>query len=314
MPAQDWDVPQDFSTVNNSLRATPRKVVAHVQLHEICHWAHNKGQERTTNKAEVIETARSSFAQLRTAATAVPLTRKVDMFGREATVQRALLTVTMHQHEHLGQTITYARSVGVTPPWTASEQASERAHSIGDSPMTQAERQRVTRYLAETGAELLHRTRHLSPLQLDYRPAAHRWSVAEIVEHIIIVEGLILRGIDVALQRPSDSASAWQGRDDALILELRNRAHSLQGPEIVLPKPEWEHADLFRRFEVVRQRTQAFAATTTANLRSHCSPHPVYGQIDCYQWLLVIGAHCERHLAQCEEVMAAPRFPRTGNI
>jgi uncharacterized damage-inducible protein DinB len=89
-------------------------------------------EKRTTKKAEVIETARASFAQLRTAATAVPLNRKVDLFGHEATAQRVLLTVTMHQHEHLGQTITCARSVGVTPPWTASEQASERAHQKGN--------------------------------------------------------------------------------------------------------------------------------------------------------------------------------------
>lgn len=89
-------------------------------------------EKRTTNKVEVIETARGSFAQLRTAATAVPLNRNVDLFGHEATAQRVLVTVTMHEHEHLGQTITCAHSVGVTPPWTASEQASERAHKQGN--------------------------------------------------------------------------------------------------------------------------------------------------------------------------------------
>lgn len=38
-PAKDWDVPQDFSLMNNSLRATPRKIVVHVLIHEIRHWA-----------------------------------------------------------------------------------------------------------------------------------------------------------------------------------------------------------------------------------------------------------------------------------
>jgi uncharacterized damage-inducible protein DinB len=38
-PAQDWDVPQDFSLMNNFLRATPRKLVVHVLMHEIRHWA-----------------------------------------------------------------------------------------------------------------------------------------------------------------------------------------------------------------------------------------------------------------------------------
>ena len=38
-PAQDWDVPQEFSFMNNSLRATPKKLVVHVLMHEIRHWA-----------------------------------------------------------------------------------------------------------------------------------------------------------------------------------------------------------------------------------------------------------------------------------
>src|SRR5215470_612048 len=29
-PSQDWDTPQDFTIVNHSLRATPRKIVIHV--------------------------------------------------------------------------------------------------------------------------------------------------------------------------------------------------------------------------------------------------------------------------------------------
>jgi len=38
-PAQEWDVPQDFKLLNNSLRATPRKIVVHILMHEIRHWA-----------------------------------------------------------------------------------------------------------------------------------------------------------------------------------------------------------------------------------------------------------------------------------
>ena len=38
-PAQDCDVPQDFNLMNNFLRATPRKLVVHVPMHEIRHWA-----------------------------------------------------------------------------------------------------------------------------------------------------------------------------------------------------------------------------------------------------------------------------------
>ncbi len=38
-PPENWDVPQDLSLMNKILRLTPRKIVVHVLLHEIRHWA-----------------------------------------------------------------------------------------------------------------------------------------------------------------------------------------------------------------------------------------------------------------------------------
>jgi len=38
-PAEQWDAPQDFKVLNHALRATPRKIVVHVLMHEIRHWA-----------------------------------------------------------------------------------------------------------------------------------------------------------------------------------------------------------------------------------------------------------------------------------
>jgi uncharacterized damage-inducible protein DinB len=38
-PAQDWDVPQDFTILNTFVRVTPRKIVIHIVMHEIRHWA-----------------------------------------------------------------------------------------------------------------------------------------------------------------------------------------------------------------------------------------------------------------------------------
>jgi uncharacterized damage-inducible protein DinB len=39
LPAEGWDVLQDFNFMNNFVRATPRKIVVHVLMHEIRHWA-----------------------------------------------------------------------------------------------------------------------------------------------------------------------------------------------------------------------------------------------------------------------------------
>jgi len=79
-----------------------------------------------------------------------------------------------------------------------------------------------------------------------------------------------------------------------------------------MPMGRWPHDQLVREFEAARKRTSEFAATTSADLRQAAFPHPMFGPLDCYQWLLLIAAHGERHRAQAEEVMADANFPRSA--
>lgn len=59
------------------------------------------------------------------------LATKVDFFGHEVTKQAMMLNAAAHSHEHLGQSIAYARSNGVVPPWTAREQAAAKKAATG---------------------------------------------------------------------------------------------------------------------------------------------------------------------------------------
>jgi|SRR5579864_2343537 len=38
-PDQEWDAPQEFTIVNSAITVTPRKILIHIVLHEIRHWA-----------------------------------------------------------------------------------------------------------------------------------------------------------------------------------------------------------------------------------------------------------------------------------
>ena len=85
-----------------------------------------KGLEKsTTDKAKVIATLKDSFAHARKAITTMPdsdLDKSLDWFGGKNTERGILLFVTRHAAEHLGQSIAYARFVGVVPPWTEDSQ------------------------------------------------------------------------------------------------------------------------------------------------------------------------------------------------
>jgi len=89
-----------------------------------------KGFEKsTTDKAKVIATLKDSFAHARKAITAMPdadLDKSLDWFGGKNTERGVLLFVTRHAAEHLGQSIAYARFIGVVPPWTEDAQKQQK--------------------------------------------------------------------------------------------------------------------------------------------------------------------------------------------
>ncbi len=85
-----------------------------------------KGFEKsTTDKAKVIATLKDSFAHAKKAIAAMSdadLEKSLDWFGGKNTQRGILLFIVRHAAEHLGQSIAYARFVGITPPWTEDMQ------------------------------------------------------------------------------------------------------------------------------------------------------------------------------------------------
>lgn len=177
--------------------------------------------------------------------------------------------------------------------------------------MSPGERETILKNLAESRERLLGTVRGLSPDQLHYRPAPGRWTVAECVEHITTVEGRVLALIQMTLsQGPAGSKrSAFEGKEDEMVRNVAGRITRFQAPDFLLPHGQWPDEQLLKEFEAARQKTREFASSTDAELRKHFYAHPVLGELDCYQWLLLIAAHCDRHRAQSEEVMACAGFP-----
>ncbi len=176
--------------------------------------------------------------------------------------------------------------------------------------MTPAERQRAVAHLEETRDRLIRTMRGRSRDQLQYKPSADGWSIAENFEHVIFVEGRILAGIDRALGRSSTVPCALD--DETLVRMVVDRTERLTGPAAVAPTGRWPYERLVPEFDAVRNRSLEFAKGTTAELRQHSYAHPYFGELDCYQWLLVIPFHGERHRLQIEEVAATKGFPRAA--
>src|SRR5207253_2024662 len=78
--------------------------------------------EQITDKQRVLDELRRSFDQLHgaiLAASDADLDKPVRMYGELSTERATFITALTHIHEHLGQSIAYARMNGVVPPWSA---------------------------------------------------------------------------------------------------------------------------------------------------------------------------------------------------
>jgi len=77
--------------------------------------------EGMSTKPEVLKHLTESFDYMKRTVEAVPLdkiTGEQRLFGGQRTIIETSFVMSGDLHEHLGQLITYARSIGVTPPWS----------------------------------------------------------------------------------------------------------------------------------------------------------------------------------------------------
>ncbi len=174
------------------------------------------------------------------------------------------------------------------------------------------ERQFALDKLASSEARLLELVQGLSPSQWSFRETPERWSIAQVIEHVILFENFVSRAIEEALEKPVAAEKQSQTAEkDPLVIGLANsRRTRFNAREAVRPgQSRPEPSELVAQLRKVRARTFAFTESTQADVRDHYFPHIAFGDLDCYQWLVTLGQHAARHAVQIEEIKSHPRFP-----
>jgi uncharacterized damage-inducible protein DinB len=75
-------------------------------------------EKTVKEKAEVVKWLSNSFDAVRKAYPPAEPKKAVKFFGTDSNVENIFLRVLVHNHEHMGQSIAYARSNGIVPPWS----------------------------------------------------------------------------------------------------------------------------------------------------------------------------------------------------
>jgi uncharacterized damage-inducible protein DinB len=179
--------------------------------------------------------------------------------------------------------------------------------------MNEQERQLAADHLVTSRRRLLGLVGDLSPEQWAFHPGEGRWSISDCLEHVTRVELRVLGLIGKRLEEPpvGEIPPAIREKDSILMQAIPDRTERRQAPEMARPDGQWSSGSgqLLAEFEKARARSAEFVRETKVDLRSYTYPHGAFGEIDCYQWLLLLGLHSERHARQIEEIRADPAFP-----
>jgi hypothetical protein len=140
------------------------------------------------------------------------------------------------------------------------------------------------------------------------KPSPDRWSVAEVIEHLSIVERRIGRVFSSKL------AEARQGglgaeRDRTPVVgtidmdRVLDRTRRITASEAAQPSGELDADAAWAALEEAREALCAAVRDSDGlALGEVVQPHPVLGPINLYQWIAFVGGHEARHAAQVMEL------------
>lgn len=174
--------------------------------------------------------------------------------------------------------------------------------------MPQGERERLLSYFQSTRKEVIDEVTGLSDAQWSYKESPERWSIAEILEHLVLSENNLF-AMAVGGLKSKDTAPEKPMTNEALIAMEKDRSQKAKAPEGFRPTGKWTKNELLDEFLTRRDRNDRWIETTADNLTGTYVKSPL-GTLSVYQLFLITPAHVERHLAQMREVKAAASYPK----
>ncbi len=182
-----------------------------------------------------------------------------------------------------------------------------------DNGLSKKEKKTAAKFLKETEKGVLESVKGLSEAQLKFKPAEDKWSVEDCMKHIAATEiGLWQLTEGIIKQAPNPEKRAdLKMTDEEVMKNIENRTNKVKTFKPFEPQntPYKSLAEAITSFKENRAKLIDYIKETDVDLRNHVATLPV-GSFDCYQMILFIGAHSNRHMQQIEEVKADPNFPK----
>ena len=155
----------------------------------------------------------------------------------------------------------------------------------------------------------------LSYLQLGWRPPDGGWSIAQVLEHLLITDGSYVEALRRALPNaPQATSSNWMPSlvGGFLVRSLApDNARRLPAPRRWWPGPGSRANPVAEYIELREEVIALMADAQGKDLRRTKLSSPVskYIRINLGDVFMALIVHTRRHLRQIERIKAQPEFP-----
>ncbi|SDR79810.1 DinB family protein [Gramella sp. MAR_2010_147] len=168
----------------------------------------------------------------------------------------------------------------------------------------------VFEYLDETQEALIESTQDLSEEQIQYKSDENSWSIAQIIEHINIVEGSLKALLENKIKEGiPDMKPEVKMSDEEIVGFITDRSQKIPTQDQFQPSGKFMSAEeALESFKDQRENIVDWLKDSDIDMRAFANEFP-FGTIDGYQTVLFMAGHTERHTVQIEEVKNNPDFP-----
>ena len=170
-------------------------------------------------------------------------------------------------------------------------------------------------YYQQTYDALKKSVEGLSAAQLQFKPAADKWSISQCLDHIVMTEKALFDYAKQGMDKPANPERRKEVKttDEQLIAGMNERTGNAKAkaPDNLVGKGTYtQAAAALGDLQQERKPILAYVNQVSVDdFRNHISDSP-FGPVDAYHTFLYIPAHTSRHTAQIEEVKANPNFPK----
>ena len=191
-----------------------------------------------------------------------------------------------------------------------SQTSYSQVDSVGK--ISESERQLVLDYLTDSKDSLLVMLKDLNNEQWTFKPSPDAWSIANVCEHLVLVEQILFTQITKEIStnnRQVNGKSLF--KDEEIMPIMTNREKKSKSRTEFLPnKIVISLGKAKNNYKSERKKSLKFLKKTDKSLRYFFGKlTPETDAIDAYQFFIFIAGHNLRHNAQIKEIMNNKDFP-----